>query len=90
MTTKYLIATAVASFVAIANVGPAFANFSYYEGVDINAKRGATSAARKTDGRATGGIRTNAATYGFPSTAKPVPRVMKGGEGEYYHGISRH
>ncbi|MCA1440110.1 hypothetical protein I6F07_07700 [Ensifer sp. IC4062] len=89
MTTKHFIATALASFVALASVGPALANFDYYEGVDINAKRGGTSAAKKTHGRVTGGIRTNAGTYGFPSTAKPVPQVVKGGEGEYYQGISR-
>ncbi len=89
MTTEHYIAAALASFVAIASVGPAFANFDYYDGVDINAKRGANSAAEKTDGRATGGIRTNADAYGFPSTAKPVPQVVKGGEGEYYQGISR-
>lgn len=89
MTTKHFIATALASLVTLASVGPALAAFDYYEGVDINAKSGATSAARKTDGRTTGGIRTNAATYGFPSTMKSVPKVVKGGEGEYYQGIIR-
>ncbi|YCI06290.1 hypothetical protein M1D34_30215 (plasmid) [Ensifer sp. D2-11] len=89
MTIKHYIAAALASFVALASVAPALANFDYYEGADINVKRGATSAAKKLDGRATGGIRTKAATYGFPSTAKPDPRVVKGGEGEYYQGLSR-
>jgi predicted transcriptional regulator len=90
MTIKHFIAAALASFVALASVAPALANFDYYEGVDINAKRGVASAAKKPDGRATGAIRTKAATYFFPSTAKPVPQVVKGGEGEYYQGLSRH
>jgi hypothetical protein len=63
------------------------ATADYYNGVDINAKNGASSAAKNTDGRATSGIGTNAATYGFPSTSKSVPKVVKGGEGEYYQGI---
>jgi hypothetical protein len=87
MTTKHFIATALASFVTLASVGPALATGDYYNGVDINAKNGASSAAKNTDGRATSGIRTNAATYGFPSTSKSVPKVIKGGEGEYYQGI---
>ncbi|MDW9393076.1 hypothetical protein [Sinorhizobium meliloti] len=89
MTIKHYIAAALTSFVVLASVAPALANFDYYEGVDINAKRGTASAVKKPDGGATGGIRTNAATYGFPSTAKPVLRVVKGGEGEYYQGLSR-
>lgn len=89
MTTKYLIATAVASLVAVASVGPALATGSYYEGIDINAKSRAPSAAKKIDGRATGGIRTNAATYGFPNATEPRPVIAKGGEGEYYQGLSR-
>ncbi|ASP74417.1 hypothetical protein CDO28_23825 (plasmid) [Sinorhizobium meliloti] len=90
MHTKRFIVIAVASFVAVSSVGPALATGSYYEGVDINAKREASSAVKKTDGRVTGGIRTKAATYGFPSAAGSRPVIAKGGEGEYYHGLSRH
>ncbi len=91
MTTKHFIATALASFVTLASVGPALAAFDYYEGVDINAKSGASSAVKKSDDSATGGIRTNSATYGFPTAAEPGrPVISKGGEGEYYQGISRH
>ncbi|MDW9610840.1 hypothetical protein GHK78_10140 [Sinorhizobium meliloti] len=87
--TKHFIAISLASFVALGSVGPALASFSYYEGVDINAKSQGTSAVMKTDDRATGRIRTNAATYGFPNGAASAPRVVKGGEGEYYQGINR-
>ena len=89
MTTKHYIAAAIVSFGTLASFGPALAAFDYYEGVDINAKSRAASAAKKTDDGATGGIRTNSATYGFPSTVKPVQRVVKGGEGGYYQGLSR-
>ncbi|MQW73041.1 hypothetical protein GHK50_29080 [Sinorhizobium medicae] len=89
MITKISVSAALASFVTFASVGPAIAAFDYYEGADINAKRGAPTAVKRTDGRTTGGIRTNAATYGFSNGIKTAPEVVKGGEGEYYQGLSR-
>ncbi|WEX74467.1 hypothetical protein PYH37_001897 [Sinorhizobium numidicum] len=89
MTTKHYIVPAVVSFVTLASVGTAFAGGDYYEGVDISAKREPSSPTQKTDRGVTGAIRANAATYGFPHSAEPAPVVAKGGEGEYYKGISR-
>lgn len=89
MITKISISAALVSFVTFASVGPAIAAFDYYEGTDINAKRGAPTAAKRTDGRTTGGIRTKAATYGFPNGIEPALKSVKGGEGEYYQGLSR-
>ncbi|GAB1584750.1 hypothetical protein [Phyllobacterium phragmitis] len=87
MTATNLIATTVASLGILASIGPALAARNYCGGVDIKTKNGASSGVKKTDRRATAGIRTNAATYGFLSTAKSVPTVIKDGEGEYCQSI---
>ncbi|PST20655.1 hypothetical protein C7U60_15815 [Mesorhizobium plurifarium] len=86
--TRHYIRMICASLAILISTGPALAGGDYYSGADVNAKRRAPSLEQNIDESRTGGLRPNAAAYGFPVHSEP-PAIAKGGEGEYYPGVSR-